>query len=71
MTGTNCDLFTYDQSRSYLNHLVYTYIFCVLFVYLSVMFCSYSSFVVLCICIFVCTSEGLLPPGEIQITVSK
>ena len=22
MTGTNCDLFTYNQSRSYLNHLV-------------------------------------------------
>jgi hypothetical protein len=22
MTGTNCDLFTHDQSRSYLNHLV-------------------------------------------------
>jgi hypothetical protein len=27
MTGTNCDLFTHKQSRSYLNHLVYnTYI---------------------------------------------
>ena len=24
MTGTNCDLFTYNQSRSYLNHLVIT-----------------------------------------------
>jgi hypothetical protein len=23
MTGTNCDLFTYNQSRSYLNHLVH------------------------------------------------
>ena len=23
MTGTNCDLFTHNQSRSYLNHLVY------------------------------------------------
>ena len=22
MTGTNCDLFTHNQSRSYLNHLV-------------------------------------------------
>jgi hypothetical protein len=22
MTGTNCDLFTHKQSRSYLNHLV-------------------------------------------------
>ena len=24
MTGTNCDLFTHNQSRSYLNHLVLT-----------------------------------------------
>ena len=24
MTGTNCDLFTHNQSRSYLNHLVYS-----------------------------------------------
>ena len=24
MTGTNCDLFTHSQSRSYLNHLVHT-----------------------------------------------
>ena len=23
MTGTNCDLFTNNQSRSYLNHLVF------------------------------------------------
>jgi hypothetical protein len=23
MTGTNCDLFTHSQSRSYLNHLVH------------------------------------------------
>jgi hypothetical protein len=23
MTGTNCDLFTHNQFRSYLNHLVY------------------------------------------------
>jgi hypothetical protein len=23
MTGTNCDLFTHKQSRSYLNHLVH------------------------------------------------
>jgi hypothetical protein len=23
MTGTNCDLFTHKQSRSYLNHLVF------------------------------------------------
>jgi hypothetical protein len=27
MTGTNCDLFTHKQSRSYLNHLVLTAIF--------------------------------------------
>jgi hypothetical protein len=25
MTGTNCDLFTHNQSRSYLNHLVVLY----------------------------------------------
>jgi hypothetical protein len=25
MTGTNCDLFTHKSSRSYLNHLVYTF----------------------------------------------
>jgi hypothetical protein len=24
MNGTNCDLFTQNQSRSYKNHLVYT-----------------------------------------------
>jgi hypothetical protein len=24
MTGTNCDLFTHKQSRSYLNHLVHS-----------------------------------------------
>jgi hypothetical protein len=24
ITGTNCDLFTHNQSRSYLNHLVIT-----------------------------------------------
>jgi hypothetical protein len=23
MTGTNCDLFTHNQPRSYLNHLVF------------------------------------------------
>jgi hypothetical protein len=26
MTGTNCGLFTHNQSRSYLNHLVYSLI---------------------------------------------
>jgi hypothetical protein len=25
MTGTNCDLFTHNQSRSYLNHLVFLF----------------------------------------------
>jgi hypothetical protein len=34
MTGTNCDLFTHNQSRSYLNHLVYIYIFFFWFVML-------------------------------------
>jgi hypothetical protein len=46
-----------------------TDIFCVLFVYLSLLFCSY--FVVLCIFIFVCTNVGLLPPGESPIAVSN
>jgi hypothetical protein len=27
MTGTNCDLFTHKQSRSYLNHLVCAYVY--------------------------------------------
>ena len=54
-------------------------IFCVLFAYLSLLFCSYfvllcyfdvfSCFVVLCISIFVCTSVKLLPPGESPIAV--
>ena len=39
MTGTNCDLFTHNQSRSYLNHLV---------LYMSegniLMLCFHSSF---------------------------
>jgi hypothetical protein len=26
MTRTNCDLFTHNQSRSYLNHLVYRFL---------------------------------------------
>jgi hypothetical protein len=58
-----------------------TYIYCVLFVYLSLLFCGYfvvlcflfcSFFVVivLCIFIFVCTSVGLLPPGESPVAVS-
>jgi hypothetical protein len=29
MTGTNCYLFTHNQSRSYLNHLVFCLVFCV------------------------------------------
>jgi hypothetical protein len=58
--------------------------YCVLFVYLSLLFCSYfvvlcsSCFVVflvvivvLCIFIFVSTSVGLLPPGESPTAVSK
>jgi hypothetical protein len=28
MTGTNSDLFTHNQSRSYLNHLVHSYEMC-------------------------------------------
>ena len=58
-----------------------TYIYCVLFVYLSLLCCSYFVvlcfvvffvvIVVLCIFIFVCTNVGLLPPGETPIAVSK
>jgi hypothetical protein len=50
-------------------------------VYLSLLFCSYfvvlryfdvlSCFVGLCISIFVCTSAGLLSPGESPIAVSS
>jgi hypothetical protein len=47
-----------------------TYIFCVLFVYLGLLFCSY--FVVLCyFYCFVCTSVGLLPQGVSPIAVSN
>jgi hypothetical protein len=31
MTGTNCDLFTHNQSRSYLNHHVHTWWLCGMF----------------------------------------
>jgi hypothetical protein len=51
------------------------------FVYLTLLFCSYfvvlcffmfcSCFVILYIFIFVCTSVGLLPPGESPIAVSS
>jgi hypothetical protein len=43
-----------------------TYLYCFLFF----LFCSCSCFV-LCIFIFVCTSVGLLPPGESPIAVSS
>jgi hypothetical protein len=52
--------------------------YCVLFVYLSLLFCSYfvvlcflCFVVVLCIFIFVRTSVGLLPPGESLIAVNN
>jgi hypothetical protein len=61
-----------------------TYIYCVLFVYLSLLCCSYFAvlcffmfcscsvvIVVLCVFLFVCTSVGLLPPGESPIAVSN
>ena len=56
---------------------MYIRTFCVLFVYLSLLFYSYFVLrflcfvVVLCIFIFVCTNVGLLPPGETPIAVSK
>ena len=51
-------------------NVYYTYIFCASFVYLFLLVCSY--FVVLCnfYCI-VCTSVGLLLPGESPIAVSE
>jgi hypothetical protein len=35
MTGTNCDLFTHNQSRSYLNHLVFvtSFTYCAVLLY--------------------------------------
>jgi hypothetical protein len=36
MTGTNCDLFTHNQSRSYLNHLVYTHTHIHIYVYIHI-----------------------------------
>jgi hypothetical protein len=33
MTGTNCDLFTHNQSRSYLNHLVHIYVYIYIYIY--------------------------------------
>ena len=49
-------------------------IFCDLFMYFYcfvVVLLSCYFVVVLCIFIFVCTSVGLLPPGESQIAVSN
>jgi hypothetical protein len=50
---------------TYLCCFVVILLFCV-----TLIFCCYSNFVVLCIFIFVCTSVGLLPPGESPIAVS-
>jgi hypothetical protein len=63
---------------------VFVFIYCVLSVYLSLLFCSYFVvlcflcyvvffvvILVLCIFIFVCTRVGLLPPGESPIAVSN
>jgi hypothetical protein len=49
---------------------------CVFVIYIYIHFCCLCSvcvliFIVLCIFIFVCTSVGLLPPGESPIAVSK
>jgi hypothetical protein len=44
----------------------------ILLFYVFFMFCScFVVIVVLCIFIFVCTSVGLLPPGESPTAVSK
>ena len=72
-------LFTFTQYPDWLLY-TYTYIFCVLSVYLSLLFCSYFVvlfFLMLCSCFdvlctfFVCTSVGLLPPEENPIAVSN
>ena len=41
MTWTNCDLFTHNQSRSYLNHLVYT-VWCAAFIYFMMKVCKHK-----------------------------
>jgi hypothetical protein len=45
MTETNCDLFTHNQSRSYLNHLVFEAFaavnLCIMFMYSVNSFSSY------------------------------
>jgi hypothetical protein len=49
-----------------------TYLYCFVVILLfCVIFMFSSCFVVLCIFIFVCTSVGLLPPGESPIAVSN
>jgi hypothetical protein len=45
MTGTNCDLFTNKQSRSYLNHLVHTYIHVYTYIHTYIHMCvTFSQF---------------------------
>jgi hypothetical protein len=39
MTGTNCDLFTHKQSRSYLNHLVHMDTSFIILLYTPLSFC--------------------------------
>ena len=46
----------------------YLYCFVVILLFCVFMFCS---FVILCIYIFVCTTVGLLPPGESPVRVSN
>ena len=49
-----------------------TCLYCfVVFLLFFVILMFYSCFVVFCIFIFVCTSVGLLPPGESPIAVSS
>jgi hypothetical protein len=42
MTGTNCDLFTHNQSRSYLNHLVFCLACGFLFPFVQIKYVSFS-----------------------------
>jgi preprotein translocase subunit SecG len=43
ITGTNCDLFTHNQSRSYLNHLVIIIIIIIIIIKLCLLTCWLNS----------------------------
>ena len=63
-----CNIYVLTFSVFCLCTYLYTFVLLLLFCVI-LMFCS--CFVVLCIFIFVCTSVGLLPPGESPIAISN